>query len=80
MKEDIQSYKTTATALNGDPYDIPFADMSENQKLFTGIKLRLQLMSPYVDKWPQAMALGLQPQNWSNTAGQINAISDEIWF
>ena len=37
-------------------------------------------MSPYIDKWPQAMALGLKPLNLPTTFGRLNAISDEIWY
>jgi ubiquinone biosynthesis protein COQ9 len=36
-------------------------------------------MAPYIDKWPQAMALGLQPKNLTTTLQQISSISDEIW-
>lgn len=36
-------------------------------------------MKPYIDKWPQAMALGLQPRNLPTTLEQLHAISDEIW-
>ena len=37
-------------------------------------------MSPYIDKWPQAMALGLAPQNVKTTFSLLNSISDEIWY
>ena len=38
------------------------------------------LMEPYIEKWPQAMALGLQPQNLSTTVYQLHCIADEIWY
>lgn len=37
-------------------------------------------MSLYIDKWPQAMALGLRPENLPTTLSQLFKISDEIWY
>lgn len=51
-------------------------NMSVREKIHLGIKTRLQLVVPYQDVWPQAMALGLQPRNFTNTLQQIHSISD----
>ena len=38
-----------------------FNSLGTTKKVRMGIKTRLQIMSPYIDVWPQAMALGLKP-------------------
>lgn len=54
--------------------------MNTGDKIKAGVKTRLMLMSPYIDKWPQAMALGLHPSNLISTTKHLNDISDEIWY
>ena len=58
MKEDIELFE------DGDK---KFGDLKTPEKIKLGIKTRLELMSPYIDKWPQAMALGLKPENLPTT-------------
>ena len=36
-----------------------FDDLRIPKKIHFAVKTRLELMTPYIDKWPQAMALGL---------------------
>ena len=57
-----------------------FNDLRIPQKINFAVKTRLELMTPYIEKWPQAMALGLKPQNLTTTLGQLHSISDEIWY
>ena len=38
------------------------------------------IQSSYIDKWPQAMLLGLRHYNLSTTLHKLFAISDEICF
>ena len=57
-----------------------FNDLRIPQKINFAVKTRLELLTPYIDKWPQAMALGLKPQNLTTTLGQLHSISDEIWY
>lgn len=54
--------------------------MNVTARIQTGIKTRLSYVIPYLEKWPQAMYLGIDPRNLSNTAQHIHKISDEIWF
>ena len=54
--------------------------MRIRDRVHRGVKTRLSLELPYIEHWPQAMALGAQPQNFVNTMGQIHSVSDEIWF
>ena len=46
-----------------------FNELRIPQKINFAVKTRLELMTPYIDKWPQAMALGLKPQNFTTTLG-----------
>lgn len=59
MIEDINSYEKKDES--GEI--LYFKDLGTTNKLKVGVQTRLELMSPYVDKWPQAMALGLAPSN-----------------
>ncbi len=54
--------------------------MNVTARVHTGIKTRLQLVQPYLEKWPEAMYIGIDPKNMGATAKQIHRISDEIWF
>ena len=56
LQEDLSSYqKETEDGIIG------FKDLKNTEKVKVGVQTRLTLMSPYVKKWPQAMALGLKP-------------------
>ena len=52
MKQDLITF---------DDGNYQFDALKTPQKIKLGVKTRLELMSPYIDKWPQAMALGLKP-------------------
>ena len=41
--------------------------MRIRQRVFQGVKTRIELEIPYKKVWPQAMALGALPQNAQNT-------------
>jgi rpsU-divergently transcribed protein len=59
--------------------DLEQKDMKEmkiRDRIHFGVKSRLSLVIPYQDVWPQAMALGLKPQNLMSTLQQIHQISD----
>mmetsp|Transcript_23984 Transcript_23984/g.70358 ORF Transcript_23984/g.70358 Transcript_23984/m.70358 type:complete len:324 (-) Transcript_23984:53-1024(-) len=49
-------------------------------KLKAVMELRLRLLIPYLPHWPQAMALGLLPQNIVTTARNLALLSDEICY
>lgn len=53
--------------------------LNVSQRIQIGIKTRLTYVIPYIEKWPQAIYLGLLPRNISSTVLQIHNISDEIW-
>ena len=44
------------------------------------VETRLRMIVPYIDTWPQAMAIQALPQNavesWTNLANLV----DEIWY
>ena len=48
-------------------------------KIRTAVKFRLMHIAPVVKTWPQAMALGAQPQNLANTLTTVAAMADSIW-
>ena len=61
MREDLLRTKQPPLSESPNAAPIDFEDMDINDKLRLGIKTRLMSMAPYIDKWPQAMALGLHP-------------------
>ena len=72
MTEDLNSYNE----LDSNGQLISFADLETHNQLRAGVKTRLQLMSPYVEKWPEAMALGLKHPNAIPTGVMLHNISD----
>lgn len=53
--------------------------LSKPQLIREGVKIRLELQAPYLSTWPQAMALGAQPQNLPGTLHDIAELADDIW-
>ncbi|XP_059178789.1 ubiquinone biosynthesis protein COQ9, mitochondrial-like [Physella acuta] len=45
-----------------------------------GIEFRLRLIVPYLDHWPQAMAIQALPQNAVESWKNLLNLSDEIWY
>lgn len=81
MKTDIGRYhQKRLEQETGEEIDIGFDDLEEKEKIKVGIQKRLQVMSLYIEKWPQAMAIGLRPENLSTTLSNLYKISDEIWY
>ena len=54
--------------------------MRIRERIHRGVQTRLALEIPYIQYWPQAMALGAQPQNVVSTMTHLHKISDEVWF
>ena len=75
MKEDLSEYST----MDEDKV-LTFKDLSTRDKLRVGVKTRLELMSPYIDVWPQAMLVGLRHPNLLPTLRRLSEIADELWF
>ena len=57
MKEELQGAQEELSS------------MRIRDRVHRGVKTRLSLELPYIEHWPQAMALGAQPQNFVNTMG-----------
>ena len=51
---------------------------TDEERMVTVIDLRLRCLEPYVASWPQAMALGLKPENAPTTARNLALLSDEM--
>ncbi|KAF1334756.1 Rpsu-divergently transcribed protein, partial [Globisporangium splendens] len=54
--------------------------MSVTDRLKLGVRTRLEMLSPVLSTWPQAMALGALPQNAPTTFAKLAKLSDEIWY
>jgi len=44
------------------------------------LEIRLRMILPYIDKWPQAMAIQTLPQNAMESWSNLLDLSDEIWY
>ncbi len=49
-------------------------------KVRAALKHRLELQSPFLATWHQAMALGAQPQNLPTTLHNIAIMVDDVWY
>jgi len=58
----------------------PLDKMGVTDRVKTGLKLRLSYEIPYIKTWPEAMALGILPQNIWTTTQKVLKIADEIWY
>nr|XP_022292563.1 ubiquinone biosynthesis protein COQ9, mitochondrial-like isoform X2 [Crassostrea virginica] len=58
----------------------------KDEKIKTGsfiqnaIESRLKMIIPYIDKWPQAMAIQTLPQNAVQSWTNLSRVVDDIWF
>ncbi|XP_065827436.1 ubiquinone biosynthesis protein COQ9, mitochondrial-like [Oscarella lobularis] len=48
--------------------------------LYDIIKARLALIEPYIEKWPQALALQSQPQYTVEAFTNLGHLMDDIWY
>lgn len=49
------------------------------QRVKEGLKLRLQMIAPYIDTWAQAVSIRSQPRNVSATFEHLGQITDDVW-
>ncbi|XP_061195871.1 ubiquinone biosynthesis protein COQ9, mitochondrial-like [Saccostrea echinata] len=58
----------------------------KGEKLKTGpfiqdaVETRLKMITPYIDKWPQAMAIQTLPQNAFQAWTNLGRLMDDIWY
>ncbi|ETW00789.1 rpsU-divergently transcribed protein [Aphanomyces invadans] len=72
--DDLQHTVQDKLAAESTVVDIPVTD-----RLKRGIRVRLELLAPYISVWPQAMALGALPQNAPTTMKKLAEMIDDIW-
>ena len=53
--------------------------LSQTDKIKFATRKRLEMIEPYTDSWPQAMALGALPQNVPSTMKNISNTIDSLW-
>lgn len=44
------------------------------------VETRLKMITPYIEKWPQAMAMMALPQNAPEAFSNLLNLTDDIWF
>ncbi|XP_050397527.1 ubiquinone biosynthesis protein COQ9, mitochondrial isoform X2 [Patella vulgata] len=44
------------------------------------VEMRLRMITPYIEKWPQAMAIQTLPQNALESWKNLSRLMDDIWF
>lgn len=54
-------------------------NMRLKERIAQLLRWRLELTAPYVDSWPQAMALQALPTNAGNATKQLALLVDDIW-
>eukprot|EP00873_Tetraselmis_striata_P043192 jgi/Tetstr1/463456/TSEL_008349.t1 len=53
--------------------------MRMGDKMYTALKMRLEMNIPYIDSWPQALAVLTQPQNAPHSLALLTNLVDDIW-
>jgi len=53
--------------------------LSTQEKIKLGTLTRLGMIAPYVDRWPEALAVMGQPKNVPMSLNHLAKIVDEIW-
>ncbi|KAJ3042098.1 Ubiquinone biosynthesis protein coq9, mitochondrial [Rhizophlyctis rosea] len=54
--------------------------MKVTAKIRAACVARLKMTAPYIQRWPEAVALMMQPQNMPNTLKDLGELMDEMWF
>jgi len=67
-----------ATSVKLDGMDL--AAMTVNERIAAGVRVRLELLAPFVRSWPQAVALGALPQHAPQTLLLLAELADELWW
>ncbi|KAJ3016686.1 Ubiquinone biosynthesis protein coq9, mitochondrial, partial [Thoreauomyces humboldtii] len=49
-------------------------------KIRKAVELRLKLTAPYINKWPEALAIMAQPQNVPTSLQHLGELVDDMWF
>ncbi|XP_072992040.1 uncharacterized protein [Typha latifolia] len=50
-----------------------------SERLSNLIRMRLEMQTPYISKWPQALSIQAQPMNFPTSFKQRAVLVDEIW-
>ncbi|XP_072973578.1 uncharacterized protein [Typha angustifolia] len=50
-----------------------------SERLSNLIRMRLEMQTPYISKWPQALSIQAQPMNFPTSFKQRAILVDEIW-
>jgi len=52
---------------------------STRARLAAALKMRLQMLEPYIDSWPQALSIAIQPSNAASSLGLLGQMVDDVW-
>ncbi|KAJ3059651.1 Ubiquinone biosynthesis protein coq9, mitochondrial [Podochytrium sp. JEL0797] len=73
--------KTSTEQLSRDMQSTLKLDtMRVPQKIKAGVLMRLDMLKPYLNQWPDALALMAMPSNAPHSLKNLSALVDEIWF
>ncbi|KAF8952687.1 Ubiquinone biosynthesis protein coq9, mitochondrial [Haplosporangium bisporale] len=65
---------------NSALFSVCLFSLSTSEKVRLGVLTRLGMIAPYVDRWPEALAVMGQPSNVTMSLGHLAKIVDEIWY
>ncbi|KAK3808287.1 MAG: rpsU-divergently transcribed protein, partial [Benniella sp.] len=54
--------------------------LGTQEKIRLGTLTRLGMIAPYIDRWPEALAIMGQPSNVAMSLNHLAKIVDEIWY
>ncbi|KAJ3055252.1 Ubiquinone biosynthesis protein coq9, mitochondrial [Rhizophlyctis rosea] len=71
--------QSSTRKLRGELGQHDLASMKVTAKIRTACIARLKMTAPYIKRWPEAVALMMQPQNLPNTMKDLGELMDEMW-
>lgn len=55
------------------------AAMPLRKRIATAIRLRLEMLQPHIERWPDALATLARPQNSAGAVKQLGVMVDDVW-
>ncbi|KAK9819794.1 hypothetical protein WJX72_002458 [[Myrmecia] bisecta] len=55
------------------------AQMRVHERVRRAVQMRLQMLIPHIDSWPQALSIRARPANLGMAMRQVASLADDIW-
>lgn len=80
LVEHVIRHNNAALAAELQEHQQQFTAMPLPQRIAAAVKRRLEMNAPYMNSWPQALAVLAQPRNSPEAVKLLLQLLDEIWY